>query len=126
VEWAKPDRLTPSTSDLVDPVKIPITLTDLNAVTTDPDLFTQGRYYFTGIWQQAAQAPTGQQAILRAIAPDPAGLSHTTLLHHAQLDETALDAAIAALLRHDVVHAVNEKWCIKVELFRRWVIRLPA
>ncbi len=100
------------------------TLADLDAITTDPDLFTQGRYYFTGVWQEAAKIPAGQQAVLRAIAP--AGLSLATLRHQTQLAEVTLAAAIVTLQRHDVIHEVNQQWAIKVELFRRWLMQLPT
>lgn len=97
------------------------TLDDLHAITSDRTLFINGRYYFTGVWQQAAHAPTGQQAILSAIAPFPEGLPRTALLQY--LDSAALDAALESLQRHDVIHEVNQNWCIKVELFRRWVVQ---
>jgi hypothetical protein len=92
---------------------------DLTAITESSDLYDNGRYYFTGVWQQAAQSPPGQQDILKAIAHQ--GLSRDVLLQ--QFDSAQFDAAIEALRRHDVVHEVNQTWCIKVELFQRWVMK---
>ncbi len=92
---------------------------DLTAITESSDLYDNGRYYFTGVWQQAAQSPPGQQDILKAIAHQ--GLSRDVLLQH--FDLAQFDTAIEALRRHDVVHEVNQTWCIKVELFRRWVVK---
>lgn len=92
---------------------------DLTAITESSDLYDNGRYYFTGVWQQAAQSPPGQQDILKAIAHQ--GLSRDVLLQH--FDPAQFDTAIEALRRHDVVHEVNQTWCIKVELFRRWVVK---
>lgn len=92
---------------------------DLTAITESSDLYDNGRYYFTGVWQQAAQSPPRQQEILNAIAHQ--GLSRDVLLQ--QFDPAQFDTAIEALRRHDVVHEVNQTWCIKVELFRRWVVK---
>lgn len=92
---------------------------DLTAITESSDLYDNGRYYFTGVWQQAAQSPPGQQEILKAIAHQ--GLPREVLLQ--QFNTAQLDNAIEALRRHDVIHEVNQLWCIKVELFRRWVIK---
>ncbi|MBD1859465.1 MULTISPECIES: AAA family ATPase [Leptolyngbya] len=92
---------------------------DLTTITESSDLYDNGRYYFTGVWQQTAQSPPGQQDILKAIAHQ--GLSRDVLLQ--QFDPAQFDTAIEALRRHDVVHEVNQTWCIKVELFRRWVVK---
>ncbi|TAF56847.1 MAG: ATP-binding protein [Oscillatoriales cyanobacterium] len=73
------------------------TTEDVETVINDPEFFTRGRYYFTGVWGQAAEGASGQQEILTALAPHLEGMNH------------------------DVVKEINGCYCIAVELFRRWV-----
>jgi hypothetical protein len=89
-------------------------------VIEDPEFFDRGRYYFTGIWQQAAQDIPHQQAILKAIAP--AGLTLAELSTHTHLAPADLEPALRMLDRHDVICYQNDRYYIAVELFRRWVI----
>jgi hypothetical protein len=100
-----------------DPV---FTTSDLHTVIEDPEFFDRGRYYFTGIWQQAAQDIPHQQAILKAIAP--AGLTLAELSTHTHLAPADLEPALRMLDRHDVICYQNDRYYIAVELFRRWVI----
>jgi hypothetical protein len=100
-----------------DPV---FTTIDLQTVIEDPEFFDRGRYYFTGIWQQAAQDTPHQQAILKAIAP--AGLTLSELSTHTNLAPADLQPALTILDRHDVICYKNDRYFITVELFRRWVL----
>jgi hypothetical protein len=97
------------------------TLEDVRAVINDPEFFQRGRYYFDGVWGQAARAAPGQQEILRAIAPHREGLDINTLAEITGMNETNLQQALNSLTRHDVVLEMDGKWRIIVELFRVWV-----
>lgn len=101
-----------------DPV---FTVEDVRAVINDPEFFQRGRYYFDGVWGQAARGAPGQQEILRAIAPHREGLDINTLAEITGMNETNLQPALNSLIRHDVVWEIDGKWRIIVELFRVWV-----
>jgi AAA ATPase domain len=98
------------------------TLDDLNTVIQDPVFFDRGRYYFTGVWNQASQDVPHQQTILTALAPHPTGLTLSELSTATNLTLPELNAALKVLERHDVAVCEKEKWRISIELFRRWVI----
>lgn len=66
---------------------------------------------------------SGQQAILRVLAPHPEGLSIDTLTQVTGMDEETLQEALKTLTRHDVVQEREGGWQIIVELFRRWVLQ---
>ncbi|HEY9604184.1 MAG TPA: hypothetical protein V6C85_21395 [Allocoleopsis sp.] len=105
----------------------------MEAVINDPEFFKRGRYYFDGVWGQAARGTSGQQAILRALAPHPEGLSIQELRtqfneivgahRRAPLPEETLHEALKTLTRHDVIQEREGHWQIIVELFRRWVLQ---
>jgi hypothetical protein len=95
---------------------------DVEAIVED-EFFQLGRYYFEGVWQQAAQDATGQQEIIKALAPYPQGLSEQDLLAKTNLNPDVYDNAIAVLKRHDVIIKTETGWRIIVKLFRRWVNR---
>lgn len=99
-----------------------LTIDDLNTVINDPVFFDRGRYYFTGVWNQASQDNPHQQTILVALAPHLAGLSLAELSTTTNLSPTELTAALKILERHDVAACDQEKWRISIELFRRWVV----
>jgi hypothetical protein len=109
------------------------TVEDVKAVINDPEFFKRGRYYFDGVWGQAARGASGQQAILRALAPHPQGLSLDELRTHldefvgathvSPLQEETLQEALKTLTRHDVIQEREGRWQIIVELFRRWVLQ---
>jgi hypothetical protein len=103
-----------------DPV---FTVEDVEAVINDPEFFKRGRYYFDGVWGQAARGASGQQAILRALAPRPDGLTIDALAQVTGMDEETLQEALKTLTRHDVVREREGCWQIIVELFRRWVLQ---
>ncbi|MGB3405175.1 MAG: ATP-binding protein [Microcoleaceae cyanobacterium] len=98
-----------------------LTREDVEAVINHSEVFSQGRYYFTGVWQQAAEGCIGQQEILKALATNYQGLTINHLCEITGLDETIIKEALETLKRHDVVKETKEGWQIVVELFRRWV-----
>ena len=93
-----------------DPV---FTVQDVEAVINDPEFFKRGRYYFDGVWGQAARGASEQQAILKALEPHPEGLSIEELstqldeivgaTHVSPLQEETLQEALKTLTRHDVI-----------------------
>ncbi|MBW4623393.1 MAG: ATP-binding protein [Cyanosarcina radialis HA8281-LM2] len=97
------------------------TAEDVEAIISEPKFFQQGRYYFEGVWGQAAQGATGQQEILRALAPHREGLSTEDLIAATGMGEEDLLLAINTSIRHDVIEKNESRWRIVVELFRRWV-----
>jgi hypothetical protein len=99
------------------------TVQDVEAVINDPEFFKRGRYYFDGVWGQAARGASGQQAILKALAPHPEGLSIDALAQVTGMEEETLQEALKTLKRHDVVQEREGGWQIIVELFRRWVLQ---
>ncbi|NJO65100.1 MAG: ATP-binding protein [Richelia sp. RM2_1_2] len=106
-----------------DPV---FTVEDVEAVVNNTEFFKRGRYYFDGVWSQAAQGAEGQQAILRVLAPHPQGLSYEDVMGEVSkegFDEESLQAAIKTLKNHDVVKDTQGRLCIIVELFRRWLVK---
>ncbi len=99
------------------------TVEDVEAVVNDPKFFQQGRYYFEGVWGQAAQGAAGQQEIIKAIAPHPQGLNTDAIYTVSTItDESTLQEALTTLQRHDVVEETQGRWRIIVELFRLWVL----
>ncbi|MFW9260650.1 AAA family ATPase, partial [Nostoc sp. CALU 546] len=103
-----------------DPV---FTVEDVEAVINDPEFFKRGRYYFDGVWGQAARGAEGQQAIVQVLAPHPEGLSLDALAQSTGMNDADLQEALNTLKRHDVVEETQESWRIMVELFRRWVLQ---
>ncbi|MGF1936870.1 MAG: AAA family ATPase [Nostoc sp. ChiQUE02] len=103
-----------------DPV---FTVEDVEVVINEPGFFKQGRYYFTGVWGQAARSVEGQQAILRVLAPHTEGLSLDALAQSTNMNNADLQEALNTLKRHDVVEETQGSWRIIVELFRRWVLQ---
>jgi hypothetical protein len=100
------------------------TVEDVEAVVNDSEFFKRGRYYFDGVWGQAARGAVGQQVVLRALAPSPQGLTIEALSQSTSIEIAALQEALNTLKRHDVVEEIEGRWHIIVELFRRWVVQL--
>ncbi|CAC5341913.1 conserved hypothetical protein [Planktothrix rubescens CCAP 1459/22] len=98
------------------------TIADVDGIINQPEFYQNGRYYFTGVWQQAGEGSPGQQQIIKAIAPHPTGLDFNTLKTVTNLDFNSLQNALDTLSRHDVIIETDNHWRIIVELFRRWVI----
>ncbi|WP_292840521.1 ATP-binding protein [Nostoc sp. NMS8] len=99
------------------------TVEDVEAVINNPEFFQGGRYYFDGVWGQAARGAEGQQTIVRVLAPHPEGLSLDTLAQSTGMNDADLQKALNTLKRHDVVEETQGNWRIMVELFRRWVLQ---
>ncbi|MGC1306939.1 MAG: ATP-binding protein [Phormidesmis sp.] len=97
---------------------------DLTAVIHQSDFFAKGRYYFTGVWNQAAQDATGQQAILKILAKKDEGQSPSDIRRKSNLSSREIEQALKTLRRHDVVKKDDDKWTIIVPLFRQWVLKL--
>lgn len=104
-----------------DPV---FTVEDVRAVINDPEFFQRGRYYFDGVWGQAARGTPGQQEVLRELARHQEGLDLNTLAEVTGMNKTNLQQALDSLIRHDVVWEIDGKWRIIVELFRHWVLSI--
>jgi hypothetical protein len=98
---------------------------DVGAVIND-ELFTRGRYYFTGVWGQAARGADYQQAILQVLAPHAEGLTLGEIADAAGVESADATEALETLKRHDVVAETESRWRIVVELFRRWVLQMQA
>lgn len=94
---------------------------DVEAV-INHEFFQRGRYYFEGVWRQAAQGAIGQHTIIKALAIHPEGLNLQDLMSLTKLDRTIVTNAIDTLIRHDVISVKDSCYRIIVELFRRWVI----
>ncbi len=93
---------------------------DVEQVVNNEAFFLRGRYYFEGVWLQAAQETPQQQRILTLLAPQKAGLTLEKLREATDWEEEILQTAFKTLERHDVVTEKEGKWYIIVELFRRW------
>jgi hypothetical protein len=96
-------------------------VSDVEAVVEDPEFYSQGRYYFAGVWGQAGQGTTGQQDALRELASFPEGLPWEKLLDNYGPRSSELKAALDELQRHDVLIEKENRWQYTVELLRRWV-----
>lgn len=62
------------------------TIEDVNSV-INAEFFQRGRYYFEGVWGQAARDATQQQIILKVLAPHPQGLTKEALMTVVEMDE---------------------------------------
>ncbi len=102
-----------------DPV---FTVNDVEAV-VNPEFFKRGRYYFDGVWSQAAQGAANQQTILQALAPHIQGLTLQELVETTGINYQDIQDSLCTLERHDVVEEHEGHWRIVVELFRRWVVQ---
>jgi hypothetical protein len=98
------------------------TVEDVEAVINDAAFFQRGRYYFEGVWSQAAQGVDGQQVVLRVLAAHP-GVTANEIVGLVEDGSNAIImAALETLRSHDVVIENQGRWQIAVELFRRWVL----
>ncbi|MDJ0774135.1 MAG: ATP-binding protein [Mastigocoleus sp. MO_167.B18] len=96
---------------------------DVETVINDANFFRQGRYYFDGVWGQAARGVPQQQKILEVLADQPQGLSIENLVTATDIIESDLQKALKTLKRHDVVTEKDANWRIIVELFRLWLLK---
>ena len=98
------------------------TVEDVDSAIGQPEFFQQGRYYFNGVWGQAARCPTGQQMILQTLATYPEGLKRSSLEAATQCEPQQLLEALSTLTSHDVIEEKQGNWCIAIELFRLWLV----
>lgn len=112
------NRLTFEQGKPMEPVFI---FSDVEAVIEDPEFYSQGRYYFAGIWGQAGQGAEGQQEMLKFVAAFPDGISFEEIVARFGPDTDRLTAALNELERHDVLREKDGQWQFTVELMRRWV-----
>ncbi len=96
-------------------------LEDVEAVIEDTEFYSQGRYYFTGVWGQAGQGAEGQQKMLEFVAAFPDGISFDGIVARFGRDIKGLTKAVKELERHDVLREKDGQWMFTVELMRRWV-----
>ncbi|ASC72602.1 hypothetical protein XM38_035600 [Halomicronema hongdechloris C2206] len=101
----------------------PIAMADLQAVIQSPEFFQDGGAYFTGIWRQAEDSSlAGQPEILFQLCQRD--LSVSELVEATGLAHQQVEAALATLISHDVIHATAAgRYAFTVELMRRWVQR---
>ncbi|ACK73624.1 ATPase [Gloeothece citriformis PCC 7424] len=98
------------------------TLEDVETIINE-EFFGRGRYYFEGVWGQAAQGTPQQQQIIKILAPHPQGLTLNEIATATGIDTTLLSEALLTLKRHDVVEEkTDSRFRITVELFRQWVL----
>ncbi len=76
-----------------------ITVSDVETVVNNPAFFQGGRGYFDRVWGQAAGGASGQQDILKVMAPYPEGLIYSELAQRCNATQEAIDT----LKRHDVI-----------------------
>ncbi len=98
------------------------TVADVDAIIEKKELFQNGRYYFTGVWEKAGLDTPGQQDILKALTNYPGGCSCAVLHKLRGLDETTINNAINTLSRYDVIVESEGYLKFAVELFRLWVL----
>jgi hypothetical protein len=103
-------------------------LSDVEAVIAAPEFFRDGDAYFTGVWSQAEQGqPPIQTRVLQAIAQLTDETERMTdssqIAQRSGLDQNQVDAAIEALVRHEIVRVHNGRCQLTVELLRRWILQ---
>jgi len=93
---------------------------DVEAVIASPEFIHNGSAYFLGIWGQAEQGtPIGQTAVLSVLAAGDQALEE--IVTSTGLPSDQVQAALATLIRHDVIIERNGSYGYTVDLMRRWV-----
>ena len=87
----------------------------------DSEFYSQGRYYFAGVWRQAGQGAEDQQKILKFVAAFPDGISFEGISARFGPDSEKIIAALKELERHDVLREKDGQWQFTIELMRLWV-----
>jgi DNA-binding transcriptional ArsR family regulator len=98
---------------------------DIEAVIDAPEFFRDGDAYFTGVWRQAETSePSGQTAVLGALALVKTGLPAREIARRTDISLTEVESALKTLARHDVIQEEEDgRWRFTVELMRRWVLQ---
>jgi hypothetical protein len=95
------------------------TLDDLNAALKR--LLAEQQMMFETVWQRLTLA---QRAALRAVVVEPGGLlSADVRTRHRLGGPSTVQAALAALVREDVIAREAERYTVVDSLFREWVAR---
>jgi hypothetical protein len=100
-------------------------LEDLTTILNSPDFYSSGRYYFTGVWNQAAEQIPQQQPILVHLAHNSAQTC-PEIASAIGLPVEITQQSLDILKRHDVADTLPndpDRWHISIELFRLWLIR---
>ena len=103
------------------PPEATLTAADVDAVVADPAFYEGGGGYFHGIWDQAAEGPLDQRALLQALAAAPDPLSAEDLAAATGLTTPTVAAALETLAVHDVLRQDAGCWVYTVPLMQRWV-----
>ena len=103
------------------------TIADVCTVCDGENFFNIGIHYFKGVWDQAAEGATGQQDILKALAPYVQGITESALIAQTNLTSDSIQSALNTLKQHDVIRSqvTNDEtqWAIAIELFLVWVAK---
>jgi hypothetical protein len=101
-------------------------LADLEALLTPAfyrDLFLQTDYYFSGVWDEAG--PNERRLLTALVAREgDAPVSQDALIQAVGLDPAEAVSALEAALRHDLVAAEEDGFCLAVPLMRPWICTL--
>lgn len=103
-----------------------LTVQDVQSVVDAPQLFSQGAYYFEGVWRHAGEIGSELAAILSTLARAAEGMSSSQLALLTGLSAATLQPSLEALRRRDVVRQEGEQYRIAVELMRRWIVERQA
>ena len=106
----------------LDPPEPMFSATAVLAVVNDADFYQHGDGYFRGVWQQARGTPPGQPALLWTLATaGELGMARQDFQQASSLPPAAFQAALQALIDHDVVSCDQDTCRYTIELMRRWV-----
>ncbi|HBL13678.1 MAG TPA: hypothetical protein DD379_20230 [Cyanobacteria bacterium UBA11162] len=98
------------------------TVEDVETIINNPDFYSDGNAYFTGIWRQAEKSsPPGQLQILRKLCNKE--LSPLQLEQETTLSLEEVQAALQTLQAHDVIREQDGCYGYTVKLMQEWVKR---
>ncbi len=100
------------------------TIVDVDAVVTSSDFFDIGSFYFGGVWGQAKDGTVPFQTdLLKVLAQAETSMPVENLFERATVEATAGKAALAELIKHDVVNAHAGSVQLYVPLMAEWIKR---
>ena len=96
---------------------------DVDVVVSEQTFYDQGSYYFNGVWGQAEKSgPTGQTAIMLALARSDTPVPKTELTQAVKLGTAAYTSSLQTLQHHDVIRQDgSDRFDFAVPLMRRWI-----
>jgi len=98
------------------------TVEDVETVINNPDFYSDGNTYFTGVWRQAEKSsPPEQLQILRKLCHKE--LSPLQLEQETTLSLEQVQAALQTLQAHDVIREQDGYYGYTVKLMQEWVKR---